>query len=339
MSPGKQQAIAGAGADSPVASGPREDTGVVLDVAADVRDGLRASPKHLPSRLFYDAVGSALFEQITALPEYYLTRTELALFEAHAPEMMAQAGEELVVVELGAGSGMKTQVLLRALLERQSQVTYFPVDVSRAALQMARTTLLGAFPRGLEVLPLEGRYRRALEGLKSRPGRKLVLWIGSSVGNFEPAGAVALLRDVRAELVPGDALLLGTDLRKDPSILVPAYDDAQGITRRFNLNLLERINRELGGDFRLDRFAHLAVWNDTESRMESYLESLEEQTVQVPALGLEVRFAQGERIHTEYSYKYTNESVDQLLSQSRLVRERTWTDERGWFAEHLVRVA
>lgn len=315
-----------------------EPSRVVLDVAADVRSGLLATPKHLPSRLFYDAAGSALFEQITALPEYYLTRTELALFEAHAPQMMAQAGEGLVVVELGAGSGMKTQVLLRALLQRQPAVTYFPVDVSGAALRMARASLLEAFPQRLEVLPLEGRYRIALEGIKSRPDRKLVLWIGSSIGNFEPQDAVALLRDVREELAPGDALLLGTDLRKDPSLLIPAYDDAQGITRRFNLNLLERINRELEGDFQLGQFAHRAVWNDAHSRMESYLESLQEQRVTLAAIGLEVPFARGERIHTEYSYKYTLPMVDEIVARCGLRRERTWTDERGWFAEHLLRV-
>lgn len=312
---------------------------VVLDLASDVREGLTASPRRLPSRLFYDARGSALFEEITRLPEYYLTRTELALFRAHAGEMMAAAGEGLVVVELGAGSGMKTQVLLEALLARQARVTYLPVDVSRAALEMAKGSLERTFPRGLEVHPLEGRYRIALQGLAAHPGRKLVLWIGSSIGNFEPKDAVALLRDVREALTAHDALLLGTDLEKDPALLVPAYDDAQGITRAFNLNLLERINRELSGNFDVGAFHHVAVWNPEQHRMESYLESARAQTVRIDALGLEVPFERGERIHTEYSYKYTLASVDQILAQSGFRRERTWMDERQWFAEHLCRVA
>lgn len=310
---------------------------VVLDLAADVREGLTRPSKRLPSRLLYDARGSHLFEEITRLPEYYLTRTELGLFRAHAGEMMAAAGDGLVVVELGAGSGMKTQVLLEALLARQRRVTYLPVDVSRAALEMAKNTLQRTFSHGLEVHPLEGRYRIALQGLTAHPGRKLVLWIGSSIGNFEPKDAIALLRDVRSALGDSDALLLGTDLKKDPSLLVPAYDDAGGVTREFNLNLLTRINRELGGHFDRSRFQHVAEWNEAHSRMESYLKSLEAQTVAIDALGLTVHFEAGERIHTEYSYKYTLPMVDQILGESGFRRERTWTDERGWFAEHLCR--
>lgn len=310
---------------------------VVLDVAADVRQGLSASPKRLPSRLFYDARGSALFEEITQLPEYYLTRTELQLFRDHADEMMATAGEGLVVVELGAGSGTKTQLLLQALLARQPKVTYLPVDVSRAALEMAKRSLQGLSDR-IAIHPLEGRYRMALQGLSSHQGQKLVLWIGSSMGNFEPAEATALLRDVRASLKPKDALLLGADLKKDPTLLIPAYDDASGVTCEFNLNLLARINRELDGRFELGTFRHVAVWNERESRMESYLESVLAQTVRIGALGMDVRLEAGERIHTEYSYKYTLGSIDQILVQSGFRRERTWMDPQGWFAEILFRV-
>lgn len=321
-----------------------------LDIEGDVREGLTAAPKSLPSRLLYDAEGSALFEEITRLPEYYLTRTEEALFAAHAGEMISrarrpshpvraepvEAPDELVVVELGAGSGRKTKLLLRAVLARQARALFVPVDVSRAALDGCATALSRELPH-LDIEPIEGRYRASVEILRGKPGRKLVLWIGSSIGNYEPPDSIALLRDVRAALAPGDALLLGTDLRKSPELLVPAYDDAAGVTARFNLNLLARLNRELGADFDLSRFKHVAVWNERSSRMESYLESLDDQIVRLPRLELTIAFTRGERLHTENSYKFTLDMVDAQLTESGFAREKTWTDARSWFAEHLAR--
>lgn len=307
-----------------------------LDLADDVRQGLDASPKRLPARLFYDADGSALFEEITRLPEYYLTRTELGLFERYAREMMARAGDELTVIELGVGSAFKTRVLLRALLAQQKRATFVPVDVSRAALEMTVAALQPEFPT-LQIIPMEGRYRRALDAVNLRSGRRLVLFIGSSVGNFDPEEATALLEDLRAGLTSGDALLLGTDLRKDPALLHAAYDDAQGVTARFNKNVLARINRELGGTFALEQFAHLALWNDAASRMEMHLESLSDQTVRIDALGRTYNFVRGERIHTENSHKFTVDSVRELLGACGFALEHTWTDERNWFAEHLAR--
>jgi L-histidine N-alpha-methyltransferase len=308
-----------------------------LDVAADAKEGLLAHPKRLPPRLFYDAQGSALFEQITTLPEYYPTRTELGLFEAHGAQMLAQAGRALTIVELGAGSGAKTRVLLRALLAQQPRATYVPVDVSRTALEQCARSLEGEFP-ALEVVPLEGRYRIALPQLSRMSGRKLVLFIGSSIGNFEPAEAVALLRDLREGLRPGDALLLGTDLVKPAEVLEPAYDDAQGVTARFNLNMLARLNRELGANFALERFRHVALWNAQASRIEMHLESTTEQSVHLSALGLDIRLSAGERIHTENAYKFSLGSVASLLDAAGYSLERTWTDPRGWFADHLARV-
>ncbi len=308
----------------------------ILDIASDVREGLSRPAKSLPPRLFYDAEGSALFEEITRLPEYYLTRAEQALFDRHAEEILARAGEALTLVELGAGSGEKTRTLMRAVLRRQPRATYMPVDVSAAALQMASSGLQREFP-SLAIIPLEGRYRVALPALRSHPGRKLVLFIGSSIGNFDPPDAIALLRDVRGALSPGDALLLGTDLRKDPAVLVPAYDDAQGVTARFNLNVLALINRELGANFLLDQFRHVACWNASASRMEMHLESLREQTVSIRALRMEVHFGAGERIHTENSYKFTQESVDRMLDEAAFEREETWSDPQGLFTEHLAR--
>ncbi len=335
----------------------------VLDLEWDVREGLTAAPKSLPSRLLYDAAGSAIFEEITRLPEYYLTRTEEALFAAHADEMISRAAHparadhahpvraepveapadpvhpaphDLVIVELGAGSGRKTKLLLRAVLARQCRALFVPLDVSRAALDECAGSLSRELPH-LDIEPIEGRYRAAVDVLRRKPGRKLVLWIGSSIGNYEPPDSIALLRDVRSALAPGDALLLGTDLRKSPELLVPAYDDAAGVTARFNLNLLARLNRELGADFDLSRFKHVALWNERASRMESYLESLEDQIVRLSRLDLTVAFTRGERLHTENSYKFTLEMVDAQLSESGFAREKTWTDANGWFAEHLAR--
>lgn len=305
----------------------------VLDLAADVREGLSANPRRLPPRLFYDAEGSALFEEITRLPEYYLTRTEEALLERHAGEMIAAAsqGERLTAVELGAGSARKTVHLLRALVQAQGGGVFVPVDVSPAALELARASVTAAVP-GLSVEPLEGRYRIALEALRHRPGRKLVLFIGSSIGNFDPDEALELLRDFRAGLSEGDSLLLGTDLAKDPAILQRAYDDDAGVTARFNKNVLARINRELGGNFDLDAFRHVALWNLERSRIEMHLESTREQDVTIAALDLTVHFAQGERLHTENSYKFDPARVDALLTAAGFSPRQRWTDPPGWFA-------
>jgi len=190
----------------------------------------------------------------------------------------------------------------------------------------------------VEVHPIEGRYHSAMRYLGDFPGRKVAVWLGSSVGNFEPSDAVRLLRDLRRALSPEDALLVGTDLRKSPALLLPAYDDAQGVTARFNKNVLVRINRELGGHFDLGRFRHLALWNDRESRIEMHLESTCPQRVRIDAIHLAVLFRTGERICTEYSYKYTIPAVDRLLKYAGFKRESTWTDPNGWFAEHLARV-
>jgi len=307
------------------------------DLASAVRHGLTASPKRLPPHLFYDREGSQLFEAITELPEYYLTRTELQLFQAHAPAISEAAGPVSAIVELGSGSAKKTQVLLEAFLRTSPAAAFVAVDVSAAAVEMTRATLRARFP-GLEVVPIQDEFHRALGKVQERPGRKLVLFIGSSVGNFDTAEAIGLLAGWRAAMRAGDALLLGTDLRKDPALLVPAYDDAQGVTARFNKNLLARINRELGGHFDLQAFHHVAVWNAEASRMEMYLESDRAQVVSVDALGLSARFEPGERIHTENSYKYTGEMVEEILGRAGFHLERTWTDDRGLFAEHLARV-
>jgi dimethylhistidine N-methyltransferase len=305
-------------------------------IADDVLRGLTSSRKSLPPRLFYDARGSELFEAITRLPEYYLTRTERAIFEQHADDMVAAAGHGLSIVELGAGTAEKTTVLLRAALKRQLSLHYYPVDVSDSALQVARQRLAEELPR-LVIEPVVADYTQGLQQLAGIRGRKLVLYIGSSIGNFEPEEAGAVLRRIREGLADGDSLLLGTDLVKKASVLHAAYNDKQDITAAFNLNMLARINRELGADFNLRRFRHEAVWNPAASRIEMYLVSLAPQVVTIPSLNLQLFFAEGERIHTENSYKFTPEMVNGIVCAAGFSLERSWSDAQDYFAVHLAR--
>ena len=301
------------------------------------RDGLSASPKRLPSWLFYDEAGSALFEQITELPEYYLTRTERAIFESYAGEILQAAGPSLTLVELGAGTATKTCILIEELLQRQTRAVFYPIDVSPSALRLAEGHLGEQFPQ-LRVNPIVADYTGGVEALNRISGRKLVLYIGSSIGNFELDESVRILRRIRRSMRAGDALLLGTDMAKSQKLLVPAYDDPQGVTAEFNKNLLARLNRELDADFDLDGFRHVASWNKHCSRMEMYLESVRLQSVFLAGIDMDVNFAAGERIHTENSYKYTPEMVGTILRESGYKLEQSWHDRQKWFGVHLARV-
>ena len=305
--------------------------------AGEILEGLEASSKRLPCKLFYDQVGSALFEEITRLPEYYLTRTELEILEQSCGEIVQAAGPPISVVELGAGTATKTRTLLRAVGRRQIRVKYFPVDISPSALAEAKKGVREEFPGAL-VCTINGDFSDGFGFLREVGGRKLVLYLGSSIGNFDWSEATSLLRKVRRQLSSDDALLLGTDMVKSPDILIPAYDDAQGITAEFNKNILRRINRELRANFELDSFRHCVAWNPECARMEIYLESCCEQWVTLGLTRSRIHFRQGERIHTENSYKYTPARVDQMLSDANFTRERTWFDRRKWFAVHLARV-
>jgi len=309
-------------------------------IAADVRAGLTATPKRLPPYLFYDAAGSALYERITALPEYYPTRTERAILARHATALVAAAAEgsdaPLHVVELGAGSASKTVLVLEAVVARQGRCVYVPVDVSASALDEARARIEADMP-AVEVRPFVGHHHDAFRTVRALGPRRLVLFIGSSIGNYDDDEAVALLRGAREALVPGGALLLGTDLRKDPARLVAAYDDAEGVTAAFNRNMLARINRDLGGHFDPTTFRHIALWNAPASRIEMHLESTVAQRVRIDALDLTVDFAAGERIHTESSVKYDLSHVDRLLDAAGFRRALTRTDDAGLFAVHLAR--
>jgi L-histidine N-alpha-methyltransferase len=306
-------------------------------IAADVYEGLTSKPKWLSPKLFYDAEGYALFEQITELPEYYLTRTERSILLENADEIVETVGKGLSLIELGAGTASKTRILIAAALQRQKEVSFYPVDVSRSALDEAVASLNGDF-RGLRVSPVVADYSLGLGQLAKISGRKLLLYFGSSIGNFEPMQAGRMLHTMRSSLKRGDALLLGTDMVKAPEILVPAYDDALGVTAEFNRNILRHINRELDADFDPATFKHLALWNAAFSRMEMHLVSTRPQVINIRALRMRVNFVKGERIHTENSYKFTQPVVDSILNLAGVSRETTWTDSQGWFALHLAQV-
>jgi len=307
------------------------------NIAEDVWEGLSARPKRLPPKLFYDAEGSRLFEEITETAEYYPTRTERAILQQYSGEIVRAAGTNLTLIELGAGSASKTRVLISALLRQQLRLEFHPIDVSPAALQAAVESLNGDFPR-LRVRPIVADYSLGLPELRELPGPKLVLFIGSTIGNFEPEEAKQFLQRVRQSLQPGDAVLLGFDLVKDPQTLHEAYNDRRRVTARFNKNVLARVNRELGGNFDLEAFKHAAFWNPKMSRIEMHLESLADQTVYVRDLEERFHFSRGERIHTENSYKFTGESIRRILRQSGLTPDKTWSDAKDWFAVALARV-
>ncbi len=305
--------------------------------ALDVEQGLSRIPKSLPPKLFYDQRGSELFEDITRLPEYYLTRTELAILRERSREIVASAGHGIAMVELGAGTAAKTTTLLQALSSTQLRVQYFPVDISRSALFEARKRIESELP-SVNVRSVVADFSEGFGFLRDMPSPKMVLYLGSSIGNFDPSEAIAMLQQIREHMFTGDSLLLGMDLVKDLSVLLPAYDDLQGVTGEFNRNILHRINREFDGDFDLDSFAHRAVWNPGRSRIEMHLESLKAQTVRLRLLNMPVCFAEGERIHTENSYKYTTAMACQMLANGGFTLSRTWTDKRKWFALHLAQI-
>jgi len=303
--------------------------------ASDVRLGLGAKAKSLPPRWFYDDVGSALFEVITLLPEYYLTRTEETILRMHADRIAARLPEGVELVELGSGSSRKTSLMIEAILRRQDKLVYRPIDISKSALDEAARRLRGTHT-GLVVEPVAARYRQGLQQIRENGAPKVVLFIGSSIGNFDPAEARKFLVDVREVMSPMDSLLLGTDLEKERFIVEPAYDDPQGVTAAFNLNVLARINRELGGYFDLRRFRHVAEYNVAEHRVEISLESTEAQTVRIEALGLDIAFAKGERIHTENSYKFTRAMIEDLATGAGFHLHESWTDPAEWFALSLL---
>ena len=299
----------------------------------DVLAGLSARPRRLSSVYFYDDVGSALFQRITELPEYYLTRVEQQILETHADRIIEPVlAEPSCIVDLGAGDGKKTRILLERIHARGGDVRYAPVDVSAAALWSAEQRMQAALP-WLRIDPVHDDNIAGLARVRAaHPGRRLlVLWLGSSIGNFADDQAVTMLRGLTAVCDPSDTLLVGFDLLKDPARLVAAYSDNQGVTARFNYNLLTRINRELGADFDPSAFVHHATFSPDQRRMESYLISRVRQTVNVA--GHSFTFEAWEPIHTEVSCKYSPSQIDSLLTAAGLCQLETYTDPERLFAD------
>ena len=304
--------------------------------ADEVEAGLTAKPKRLPCRFLYDAVGSLLFEEICDLPEYYLTRAERGILESRAAGIAAHFDRGVALVELGSGSSTKTRLLIEAFLAEHGTLRYVPVDISRSILESSARELLASYGR-LEVRAIASEYEEGLRQLHAESDRpKLVVWLGSTIGNLHRHEASRFLRGLREQLEPWDRLLIGVDLRKDASTLERAYDDSQGVTARFSLNLLERINRELGGSFDSREFRHQAVYREDEGRVAIHLVSQRDQRVAIEELDLEIEFSDGERVHIEDSYKYSPAEIASLAGSAELRVERTWLDVEGQFSLSLM---
>ncbi|MGV3456285.1 L-histidine N(alpha)-methyltransferase [Sphingomonas sp.] len=297
---------------------------------ADVLNGLAARPRAIPARWFYDRRGSELFEDITQLPEYYPTRTETALLERVCPEVARETGTGGAVIEFGSGSSVKTPVLLRAV----RPAAYVPIDISGDFLRDSAREIAAQFPV-MAVEPVEGDFLKPLKLPAGIGGlARLGFFPGSTIGNMAPVAAVDLLRTMRGSLGEGSSLLIGIDRIKDPAVLVPAYDDAAGVTAAFNLNLLERINAELAGTIPVDAFAHVARWNEDRARIEMHLEATRAVAFEVDGRGFAM--AAGETIHTENSHKYGDRDARLLLAAGGWTVTRAWSDEAGLFGLYLA---
>jgi L-histidine Nalpha-methyltransferase len=307
------------------------------EFAADVRAGLtKSGQKELPSKYLYDDVGSALFEVISHLPEYGLTRADERLLRRHANEIVDRLESPVAVAELGSGSGKKTRWILEAL-SRRERTFYYPVEISRSALAMCEREL-----SDIDKISIVGFEREYLDGLlevaaRRQPGRHLfVLFLGSTIGNFDRPAGITFLAEVRRILAPGDSLLLGTDLEKPSGQLLKAYDDELGVTAAFNLNLLARINRELDADFDLSQFAHVARINPEARSVEMHLQSQRRQTVHISLADLRVEFEEGETIWTESSHKYSAGEIFPMARNAGFICKAQWIDEQWPFAENLL---
>ncbi len=302
-----------------------------------VRRGLTAERKSLPCSLLYDSLGARLFQAICELPEYYLTRAERQILTSHAADIAASIPAIETFVELGSGISDKSQLVIEALLKRSGRLRFVPIDVSRATLEESARQLTARFG-GLDVVAICADYEAAFSELERvADGPTLVGWLGSSIGNLHRADAAVFLRRLADSISEGDRLLIGIDLHKDKAVLDAAYDDSLGVTAAFNLNMLVRINRELGADFDVRRFKHSAGYNEAEGRIEMHLVSTSDQTVSIPSLSIEVRFRQDEAIHTENSYKYTLPQIDELAKGAGCLIEQQWFDDQRRFVLNLLK--
>lgn len=318
---------------------PTSAESVQAEFALEVLTGLSERPKRLNSRWFYDDEGSRLFQRIMALDEYYPTDLERGIFEARGDELAGRfAGRTLDVVDLGAGDGTKTFLLLDALRRAGAEIRYVPIDISEGAMASCHAACQEALP-GLPFQGVVGDYVSGLRWLAQQDDReRLVLFLGSNIGNFDKPRARAFLRRIWSGLSKGDHLLVGFDLKKDIEVLLNAYNDSVGVTSAFNLNLLTRINRELGGTFELDRWRHYGTYNVFTGAMESYLVSLDAQEVHIEALRTTFHFEPWEPIHTEYSYKYLERDIESLAEVCGFDIEARYRDDRGWFCDALWKV-
>ena len=308
--------------------------------AADVLEGLSAVPKHLSSRYFYDDEGSRLFMEIMKLPEYYPTRAEMRIFQEQREaicDAFTAGADAIDLIELGAGDGTKTAVLIEHLLAEGVDFTYQPIDISKEANDALAGRFREKFPT-LRIDPHTGDYFKVLGSLKNGKGRrKVLMFLGSNIGNFQRDQAVRFFRELRAVMTADDRLFIGFDMQKDPRVIVAAYDDAQGITADFNLNLLRRINRELGGDFDLGKFSHYAQYRPVECAARSFLISRERQTVTIKALNRSFEFEQWEPIFMEISQKYTHAMIEELAAEGGFEIERVFLNQRDFYIDSLWR--
>ena len=325
----------------------------VEEFANDVAICLATETKRLNPKYLYDHLGSQLFEQICVQPEYYLTRIEASLLKRHAPLITTLVGSDIRIIELGSGSSSKTALLLRYLSSQKKRIIYFPIDISISILMESTRRLKSQFPNA-SIIAIRSDYGTgvdraaakcmATDGVRGKKKKKtnksnkngnqyskLILFLGSSIGNFEPMAARSLLRSIREKLHTSDFLLVGFDLQKDESVLTAAYNDKAGITAKFNLNLLARINRELGGNFELEKFKHYAYYNREQHRIEMHLVSNTDQQVYIDALGKNFSFGKGDSIHTENSYKYSLDQIAALAKDSGFRLKKEFTDEKRWF--------
>jgi L-histidine Nalpha-methyltransferase len=309
------------------------------DFEQDIKEGLGSrNQKRIKPKYFYDTEGSHLFEKICVQPEYYPSRVEAAILRRYSKRMTCtQANDEISIIELGSGSSTKTRILLQEVLSRQSSLFYFPIDVSKAIL-CETTNKLSADFRNLRTIGISSDYTDGVEQATSLisadaqiPDRKLIVFLGSSIGNFEPQESISFLRNLRSKMDENDNLLIGIDLHKDKKVLEAAYNDEKGITARFNLNLLTRINRELRGEFDLNSFVHRAFYNSFDERVEMHIVSTKDQQVYVGRLNQTYSFDKNETIHTENSYKYSSEQIRQMAEEGEFVIKGNYFDTKKWF--------
>jgi L-histidine N-alpha-methyltransferase len=303
---------------------------------ADVLAGLRSAPKRIPSKYLYDRVGSALFEAITHLPEYYLTRAETEILSRWGWQIVRALDAPLEFVELGSGSGAKTRLLIEEALRAQGRLRYSPIDISKEALRASSSAMIDAYP-GLSIRAYAGDYFDVLASQMLKFEQKaLVMFLGSNVGNYEREQARGILCLIAKALRPGDAVLLGADMKKDRATLELAYDDPAGVTAAFGKNLLARINRELGANFDLRAFRHVAYYDEERAAVDSFLQATRATAVVLSSCGERVSFAAGERIHTESSYKFEERDIDELASASGFRPAATWYDRARSFSVNLL---